>query len=105
MTAEFDTFTRSIWRDGDKSMARDSLGRGDETGDKVKGERKNQVDRKIGLEYLGRTKQNTYSIFREITSMHMRVHTPRLEYIAAFLRPARSPPPVPNRTVPHTRFV
>ena len=26
--------------------------------------------------------------------MHMRVHTPRLEYIAAFLRPARSPPPV-----------
>jgi hypothetical protein len=41
MTAEFDTFTRSIWRDGDKSMARDSLGRGDETGDKVKGERKN----------------------------------------------------------------
>lgn len=40
MTAEFDTFA-SIWRDGDKSMARDSLGRGDETGDKVKGERKN----------------------------------------------------------------
>ena len=34
MTAEFDTFA-SIWRDGDKSMARDSLGRGDETGDEV----------------------------------------------------------------------